>query len=31
VSLTFRLTHGLYQELCRVYSAFSPSVHVSPP
>jgi hypothetical protein len=30
VSLAFRLTLGLYQELCRVYSAFSPSVHVSP-
>ena len=24
------VTLGLYLELCRVYSAFSPSVHVSP-
>jgi hypothetical protein len=30
VSFAFRLTLGLYQELCRVYPAISPSVHVSP-
>ena len=28
VSLAFRLTLGLYQELCRAYLAFSPSVNV---
>jgi hypothetical protein len=31
VSLTFRLTLGMYEELCRVPSAISPSVHVSAP